>query len=231
MANPTTIGQNVPIFAGGLSSYSFNTTRLINAGEKVWVFVSWFNASTTLSSVIASGLAFTIDSQQANGGDKIALAWADANSNISSGTTITANLSAAGDSADICGFAAPGWAVGAALSRNSGTSGQTWTSGTIAVATGDILVGGCYGDGAGSLPPYNTPSGGNTEVHDFGVGAASDSGTATEYQIGSGTSIAAQGTIIAAGPTVITALAASFLIESSPSLRLVSNPFPKPVPY
>lgn len=219
MANPTTIGQNVPVGGASSTTVSFATNRIVTAGEKVWVIVSWFDTTSSLNTVTGGGLAFTVDSQQSNDGDKLALAWADCAADVASGTTIQGTLSANGISACICGMAASGWATGAALARNAATNGQTWSSGSVTVASGNILVGGAYGDGASGNPPYNTPSGGNTEVHDFGVNA--DSGVFTEFQVGTGAAIAISGTVGATGPSTIAALAASFAASgATPAGRL-----------
>lgn len=233
MANPTDSGRNTPAEGGSAISFSFNTTRTIVSGERIWVIISWFGTQT-LSSFSGGGLTWTIDSQQANGSQHIGLAYADAPSGLTSGTTITGTLSAtAAASGHIASMAGTGWSTGAALARNSATmSGASYSSGTVSVATGDVLVGGISG-GDSPTPGggNNTPSGGNTEVHDYAPSPAAGSMQATEYQIGSGTSIAISGTGTPADLSGAT-LAVSFAAAAAgPSLAPSVNPdfkdFPK----
>lgn len=228
MANPTTVGQNTPTVGGTSTTVSFTTNRIVLAGEKIWVYVGWF-AANLLSSVSGGSLAWTVDSQQANGSDRFGFAWADVASDLPSGTTITATIAGTGgDTKHICGFAAAGWATGAASARNSGTtSTTTWTSGTVSVLSGDILVGGSYGEGSPSGATNNTATGGNTEVHDFA--ASGDSGVATEYQVGTGASIAIQGTWNTATTSANVAASFAQAVAGTPSIATKILPFPKAI--
>jgi hypothetical protein len=195
ISNPVDIGKT-DAAVGTSTTVAFTTTGAVASGGKLFVHVGWFGASITLSSGSGGSLTWTVDSQVANGSDHEGLMWADAPAGLASSSTITATFSGGADGRHIAGDYVTGAATGAAAARTSGTTGTTaWTSGSLTVSAGSILMGSCYNETGTN--PTNTPSGGNTEIHDSFT--SGDSAHTSCYQIGTGASIAASGTWTGSG--------------------------------
>lgn len=214
--------------ATAAGSSALTTTASVPAGGKIWVWVGWA-AATTLNTVAdnsGSPLSWTIAATVANGNAKQALVWADAPAGLASGTVITATFSAASGSRYMQGAYSTAVKAGAAAAVAApGTGGTTnWASGALTVPAGSILIGGCY-SGSGTTTVTNTPTGGNTELHDQNI--ATDSALTSCYQMGSDTSIAAQGTWSANG-SPNAALAVQFDPEGVPDIEPDYSEFPNP---
>lgn len=198
ISNPVTDGQATPA-VGPVTTLAITTTAAVPADSKIWVVFSYFAASATAPTVAGGGLTWTVDSTTANGSSRCGLAWADAPAGLASSSTITLTIPS-GSSVYHQSMYATGAGSGAATARNSGTTATAaWSSGSVAVPSGSVLIGvGDNGDASGGNSS-NTPSGGNTEVHDQFI--AGDGGTTSCYQLGTGASIAASGTFNAANIT------------------------------
>lgn len=193
ISNPAAVG-NTGLLTTSVSTIALTTSANVPAGSKLWLVVTWWDASFTLSGVSDGTNTYTIDVQGVNGANHVAIVSADIPAQLNSGATITATLSGASVSRSIAAMYSSGVATGAgaaygAVSQNQNSS-TTWSSTSTTVTSGDILIGGSHWED--SVGPTNTASGGNTEVHDFtsGSGAAATSC----YQIGTGAAIAASGT-------------------------------------
>jgi hypothetical protein len=212
---PLTTGTATLGATGG--TIPFTTTATIPAGGKHWVVVGWFFTTTTVTGISDGTNTYTVDVQGNTGDCSLAIASADCPAGLASGTVVTATFGSA-STADrqICGMYSTGVqsGVGAAygaVSQNQGST-ATWSSTATTTNNGDILIGGSHWeDGA---PATDTPSGGNTEVHDFSTGGGSS--VTTVYQIGTGASIAAQGTwSLTAGATGLRSSAVAY--KAAPS--------------
>ena len=178
------------------STMALTTNASVASGGKVWVFVTWFHSTVTLTSVGDGGsTVFTIDHQSKNGSTGVAIVSADYPTGFASGGTLTATFSAA-SAADqqmaafystgvLSGTDAGYGAIGG--SNNSSTS---WDAGATTVLNGDILIG--VSKFEDSLPTTSTPTGGNTELADWNNGGGF--ATTVTYQSGTGAPIHAQGT-------------------------------------
>lgn len=161
----------------------------------MWALLGWFSTTVTLSSVTDGTNSYTIDRQGRNFGVNFAVCSADCPAGITN-PTITATFSATVPDRKIAAMYSSGVVVGGGATYGAVSNGQTtgatnWTSTATAVTNGDILIGGSHWED--SVQPTNTASGGNTEVHDWNDGVSGSAATSC-FQIGTGASIAAQGT-------------------------------------
>ena len=192
---PASLGT--PVVPGTTNAtIALTTNASASSGSKVWVLVTWFHSTVTLNSVGDGGsTVYTIDHQSKNGSTGVAIVSADYPSGFASGGTLTATFSASG-AADqqMAAFYSTGVLSGSGAGYGaiggSNNSSTTWDAGATTVLNGDILIGlSKYED---SLASTSTPTGGNTELADWNAGSGFAS-TVT-YQIGTGSSIHAQGT-------------------------------------
>ena len=177
------------------ATIAITTSSSAPSGAKIWVFVTWFHSTVTLSSVSGGSLTWTIDHQSKNGSTGVAIISADAPAGLASSTTITATFSASGaadqqmwlaDSTGVLSGSGAGYgAIGG--SNNASTS---WDAGATTVLNGDILIG--LSKFEDSVTTTSTPTGGNTELADWN-NAGGFASTVT-YQFGTGASLHAQGT-------------------------------------
>lgn len=155
---------------GALSSIAFTTSATVAASGFVTVEVFWFSPSVTLSSVSGGGLTWTIDVQTASNSSHVAHVSAQAPSGLASGTTITATFSGStGGGNAICGTSWTGVASSTPVdvtSAANNTSSTAWSTPSMTIATGSLLIG-----AAGNDNTYvtSTPDSPATELHDFGV--------------------------------------------------------------
>jgi len=204
-----------PIDIGSTSAgTALTTTGAVPAGGKVWFVISWFLLTSSLTSVSDGGsTVITIDKQILNGANGLALCSADYPAGLASGATITPTISG-GTPADlqIAAMYSTGVQTNAAAAYGAvsatANSATVWNSTNITVANGDILIGGSKWED--STPASSTPSGGNTEVHDFNGGGGFAS--TTVYQIGTGAGIAGSGTwsLTSGATSGITAVAVAY---------------------
>lgn len=195
-STPTSIGSSTAD-TGGDASIALTTSGAAPSGAKVFVLIAYFQSGVTCSGISDNGpgLTWTIDHQSNTAlGTGVVIASADAPSGLASGTVITANFSATINfQSYIAAMSATGgktgnFAYGAVHQEQSSTA--SWSSTGITVASGDLLIGISHWED--SVVATSTPSGGNTEVHDINAGGGS--AMTTVYQVGTGASIAAQGT-------------------------------------
>jgi hypothetical protein len=197
ISNPVTIGQNVPVSPSALGTVTHNSTAVVPSGGKIFTWVRWWSTPlATLDSITYGGTAGTVHFTVTNGANRAAFCSFDAVSGLPNASAITGTFSTTGaDSRYIASAYSTGVATGAPTATAQSTTGTTtWSAGPLTVPSGSILIGGS-GNGTGvnlSNTGTNTPSGGNTEIHDFNV--AGDSGLTTCYQIGTGASISSSGT-------------------------------------
>lgn len=194
--NPVTLGTNAPASLG--TTIVLTTAAATLVASRILLFVSWYDAlnSITISSISDGVNTYTVDKTLASltpGGGHAAIISAHAPSILALGSAITVTMSSAVLDRAICGAYSTGiLTTGAAYGAvgQAEHSNTAWSSTTTPVTTGDLMWGGSHWEDSGGST--NTPSGGNTELHD-GIGS-SGTFTTTCYQIGSGTSIAASGT-------------------------------------
>jgi hypothetical protein len=191
MAAPATLGQATPIVGTG-NSISHTTTSGPITG-KCWFTVGWNDSAgvTTVSTLTFGGSSagLLLVGTVTNGSNHESLYHADV-VGLASGATNAVTFSSTNAQSKYfqTGFSTD--YSGAHILTTSGTTGTTaWTSGSIAVNSGETSYGACYG---GTTSTTNTASGGNTEIHDQNL--STDSSNTTCFQLGSGTSIASSGT-------------------------------------
>ena len=171
-----------------------------SGGLKLWVLVAWFTSNTLITGAADGTNTYRIDVQGAGGSNETnaAIISADIPAQLNSGATITVTF---GDAlpADrkIAAMYSSGVATGATsdygnIANHQGSGVANWTSTAITVTSGDILIG--VSGWEDSVRPTNTPTGGNSEVHDSWNDGTTGSAATSCYQIGTGASIAAQGT-------------------------------------
>lgn len=195
VANPISIGTAAPV--GSATTIPLTTTASVPAGGRILLFLSWYDGglTVTISSISDGTNIYTVDKTQTpiSGGGHAAVISAPCPSGLVSGSTITVTMSGAVTDRVLCGaystgIVATNAAYGAVgQGQNSNT---VWTSTTTTALKGDLLWGGSHWEDSGGST--NTPSGGNTELHD-GIGS-SGTFTTTCYQVGTGAAIAASGT-------------------------------------
>jgi hypothetical protein len=209
ISNPVSIGTAVN--GASSSTIALTTTGAVTAGAKIWVVVGWFQTpGGTLTSVADGTNTYTIDVQGVNTDDGLAICQADCPAGLAGSSTITATFNTAKLDRHICAMYSTGVTTGAGAAYNpvsQNQSGTAWSSTTHVVNNGDIHIGGSHWeDSAGAT---STPSGGNTEVHDFTTGGGSS--VTSVYQIGTGASIAASGTwSLASGATGLRSSAVAY---------------------
>jgi hypothetical protein len=191
VAAPATLGQATPIVGTG-NSISHTTTSGPITG-KCWFTVGWNDSAgvTTVSTLTFGGSStgLLLVGTVTNGSNHKSLYHADV-VGLASGATNAVTFSSTNAQSKYFQTAFSTDYAGAHILTTSGTTGTTaWTSGSIVVNTGETSYGACYG---GSTSATNTPSGGNTEIHDQNL--STDSCTTTCYQLGTGASIASSGT-------------------------------------
>jgi hypothetical protein len=150
-----------------LGTIAFTTTSPVASGGFIVLSVGWFDGTATLSSVAGGGLTWTIDFQGKAGvtSDRVALVSAQAPAGLVSGTTITATFSAATPVArEIGGTSFTGVAtsspvdvaLGAAVAVSPSAAG--WTSGSLSVAAGSVMVATCYNESGNFTNTVTAPS-------------------------------------------------------------------------
>jgi hypothetical protein len=150
-----------------LGTIAFTTTSPVASGGFIVLSVGWFDGTATLSSVAGGGLTWTIDFQGKAGvtSDRVALVSAQAPAGLASGTTITATFSAATPVArEIGGTSFTGVAtsspvdvaLGAAVAVSPSAAG--WTSGSLSVAAGSVMIATCYNESGNFTNTVTAPS-------------------------------------------------------------------------
>lgn len=183
--------------AGTGSTIAFTTSSTVASGGFIVLGVYWWHATVTLLSVAGGGLTWTVDAQGSSGSmlGNVGVVSAQAPAGLASGTTITATLSAAtADGRAIGGTSFTGVATSAAVDVAGTVQGQdpgtAWTTGSLSLAAGSVLVGVSFCENGTTT---STPTGPAVEALDFRSGGGD--GVTLAYRIeAAGGSVATAGT-------------------------------------
>lgn len=157
------------------ASYSgFVTEVAVAAGDFIVLAVASYHAAVALTSVTddsGSPLTWTIDKQGqagAPGAPNVAIVSAQAPSGLPSGTTITVNFGAAVDVVTVGGMVLRGVATSSPVDTTVGPVGVSpssvdWTTGSMTVLAGSVLVGLVFGETSATTNAADT---GSTEAWD-----------------------------------------------------------------
>jgi len=157
---------------GGITSCSLTTSSAVASGARIFLCLSWQLGGGTpvfSSMTAAGGLTWTLEAQIGDGalGDSsgAALIYADAPAGLASSTTLTASWTGTAFAAVLLGSSYTG-ITGTRTAEGTDRVGTTttWTSPTIAVGAGGIVIGICANDNS---PQANTPTAPAVEDNDF----------------------------------------------------------------
>lgn len=169
---------NIGTFAAvGVPSTSFNTTAVVASGAMIVIFVGRFTSGVPTGTMSASGggLTWVNTLLGTSGNMKLYICTALAPAGLALGTSLTITLSSG--TGDITGVAASyaGVSSSTPTAQNSAAAATAaWASGSVAGVSGDLLVGGAWGDGA--LVTSTTTAPGNERI-DFNSAPTSESVT------------------------------------------------------
>ncbi len=152
----------------GSTTMKLTTTAAAAARARVFVLVTWNNATRTLTSVSGGGLTWSVDVQARDASSNHgAIASAYAPSGLASGTPITATFSGSVGHGLMAASSFTGIASTAALD-GTGTNTQggvgAWTAGVTTTTANDVILGWSGIDRSAT----STPAAPNIEMHDFG---------------------------------------------------------------
>lgn len=213
------------------TSLAFNTTATVASnGFIVAQAGGWFTADT-LTSVSGGGLTWSVDaSGDYSGGNPqyVAIASAQAPSGLASGTTLTFNFSGSVQYKTVGAMSFTGVAASSALDV-AGTDQEVagtlaWSTGSLSVAAGSVIVGFSWNEGASSGSTITGPSVEAWEdLHGDGFGATAG------YQI-----VAAGGSASVAGTwgagTTHLDIGAAYLAAAGAAAPVMARPF-NPIPF
>lgn len=202
-----TLGTAAPANPGA-STVAFNTTATVPSGARIVVMVAgWLNppAVAAISNVAGGSLTWVedIDHPNAANGPNMAIYSADCPSGLVSGTTITATYGVSTEDRFIGGFyiqggisgSDPGTYRGTVDTFDTITDGTGWSTDSMSVSDGSIVIGAEHTGFTSAAATTNTPTGPSVEVHDVTSGGQFDHFT-TEYRTISGaSSITIAGTV------------------------------------
>lgn len=163
--------HGLTVAAAGATTIARSTTGAVTAGNIVWLLVGWFGTGTISSVTDNSGAALTyvaVQNASPSGDRGVGLVRADAPAGLGAGTTITVTFSASQTDRFLNVISASGAATGAggvgANSNLANASTTTWSTGSISIGAGSMLLGIAHEDGGGVTG--STPDAGVTEIFD-----------------------------------------------------------------
>jgi hypothetical protein len=164
------------------STIKLTTSAAAVTGSRVFVFVDWWSASGTLSSLSGGGLTWSIDGQVKDStGYHTAIASAGATNGLAAGSVLTATFSQSVLSGLISAASFTGIAPSSPLdvsSTNLQDGVRAWTGSVTTTNANDLVLGWSGID----KNTTNTAASPNIKLFDFGNGPFGESATA-EYQI------------------------------------------------
>lgn len=216
----STIGTVRAVSAPANPYTGFSTSVTVAAGDFIVLFVGWFHAATSLSTVTGGGLTWTIDKQgqAANpAADGFAIVTAQAPAGLASGTTLTLTWSATPDACSVSGSEFAGVATSSPVDATVGPVGvspatNAWSTGNVTITAGSLLVGGVFNESADNRQTSTA----GAELADFG--SASGFSAAAGYRIeAAGGSYAISGTWDSAATAQSTTVGAAYLAAAGGS--------------
>jgi hypothetical protein len=164
------------------STIKLTTSAAAVTGSRVFVFVDWWSASGTLSSLSGGGLTWSVDGQVKDStGYHTAIASAGATNGLAAGSVLTATFSQSVLSGLISAASFTGIAPSSPLdvsSANLQDGVRAWTGSVTTTNANDLVLGWSGID----KNTTNTAASPNIKLFDFGNGPFGESATA-EYQI------------------------------------------------
>lgn len=125
---------------GSASSIAATTNVAVASGARIFVGVSWFQATEALASVSGGSLTWTIVTQVQNGNQGVALCIADAPSGLASGSTITANFTTVAGFRAIVAASLTGGTTGAAQGAATATGSSAAHTVNVTTTTANAIV-------------------------------------------------------------------------------------------
>lgn len=156
------------------TSIAVNTSANIASSGFIVIIVGWWSATVTLSSVTISGLSPQIAAQGKHPSDNwsVAIGYAQAPAGLASTSTVTANFSAttAGRQIGVYSFTGVATSSPVDVTGTANTTGAAgWTTGSLALAAGSVLIGASHCDGgSAAASAITSPS---IEAIDWGDGS------------------------------------------------------------
>src|SRR4051812_423180 len=152
----------------GSTTMRLTTAAAAVARSRVFVFVTWSNATRTLTSVSGGGLTWSVDVQARDASSNHgAIVSAYAPSGLATGTSITAAFAGSVGHGLMAASSFTGIAATAALDA-TGTNAQGgvsgWTASVTTTTASDVILGWSGIDTSAT----STPTAPNVEMHDFG---------------------------------------------------------------
>lgn len=208
---------------GSSGTIAATTNVAVASGARIFLAVSWFQATETLASVAGGSLTWTITPQAQNGNQGVALVWADAPSGLASGTTITATFSTTAGFRAIVGASMTGGTAGAAAqgaTTATGNSNAHTVNVTTTTANAIVIEATILNAAAGSA---HTPTAPAIELVDATTAGGEQIGldyrtttTATAYTIAGGWANSTIWTVAAAGHAEVAAAVLPPLVMAPP---------------
>jgi hypothetical protein len=197
---------------GSANTIAFTTGSAVASGARIVLVVSWWDNTTTLSSVAGGGLTWTIHAQGKSPTTSmhVAIVSAPAPSGLASSTTITATMSDAnsfirhigGGSFTGIDTSTPVDVAGSATETKP--TSTSWTTSSESIAAGSLLVGCAYTENTNST---STPTSPAVEMIDRVITSAPSSLTAAYRIESSAGSYAVAGTWASTGVSASLAVA------------------------
>jgi Tfp pilus assembly protein PilZ len=125
---------------GSSGTIAATTNVAVASGARIFLAVSWFQATETLASVAGGSLTWTIPAQTQNGNQGVALVYADAPAGLASGTTITATFSTTAGFRAIVGASMTGGTTGAAQGAATATGNSNAHTINVTTTTDNAIV-------------------------------------------------------------------------------------------
>jgi hypothetical protein len=168
------------------SAYTLTTTATVSSSAFVVLAIHTLDNPTSITSITNTGtaLSWTVDKNAAAGGNRIAIASAQAPSGLASGAVITVNMSSSSVFCIMGGCSFTGVKTsspvdGTPLGPTTASSVQPWSTGNYTVVAGSVIVGYCENSTNGSA---NTPTAPSVEVWEL-AGSGNDYAGVQQYRI------------------------------------------------
>lgn len=168
--------------AGATTSKVFTTSGAAAAGSKVCLFVMLYSTSANVTGAAGGSLTWRVAKIFHGANFTIAALEADAPAGMASSTAVTVSFASSGGGM-VCALSILGAQTGAAVTSTSSAAGASWTE--TMTPGGDAMLVAWTATLASGIGAYNSPTGGASEVHDFGDPGGPVAG-ATEYKATTG---------------------------------------------
>lgn len=179
-----TTGSPSGVASWNTGTHTITTSAAVAAGGKVFVGIMYYGTTLTTTGASGGGLTWRVARHYQGANFDIVIVEADAPAGLASSTAITVSHTNSGGGG-IWGMSFTGLATGAVNDNGVSGAATNWTV-TSLDTTGDGLTVAFTATLAnGTAGTYNSPTGGSTEVHDFGH-SGGPVGLATQYQARTG---------------------------------------------